>query len=109
MVRSDKSGLASRPADPPARVVVVDPRPADRGSLVAAMRERPELEVISEAGDGSSASARIAELAPDVAVIDLHVLGFDGLRVLERVIEHQSRTRVVFLSGGHDAEIAYQA
>jgi two-component system nitrate/nitrite response regulator NarL len=73
------------------------------------VQRRANLEVVSQAGDGSSASEQIARLAPDVAVIDLHVLGLDGLRVLEGIIQGESQTRVLILAERQDGPIVYQA
>ena len=98
-----------RPADSPARVVVVDPRPARRATLVDAIRQHPDLEIVSQVGDGRSASKQIARLEPDVAVIELHVLGFDGLRVVEATLGDESKTRVLVLSGSQDGSIVHQA
>ena len=96
-------------ADLRARVVVVDPRPTHRAGLVEAIDQRSDLEVVSQATDGSSASEQITRHAPDVVVIDLHVLGFDGLAVLEKGIQDESRTRVLILSGHRDRSIVYQS
>jgi len=77
--------------------------------LVDAIRREPNLELVLEGGDGSSTSRQIAELAPDMAVIDLHMLGFDGLRLLERLSDAESETRVLILSGDQDGSLVYQA
>lgn len=98
-----------RPADSRVGVAVVDPRPAERGALVTAIRKRADLELVSEAAGGLEASDQISRLAPDVAVIALHVLGFDGLRVLEGLKVHGSETRVLILSADHDGSIVYHA
>jgi two-component system nitrate/nitrite response regulator NarL len=99
----------SRSGQSPVRVTVVDPRPAYRIRLVEGIRQRRDLELVSEAGDGSSACQQIIELGPDVAVVDLHILGFDGLRVLESIIQKGCDTRVLILSQDHDGPLVYQA
>jgi len=100
---------ARRPVASPTRVVVVDPRPAHRARLVAAIRQRSSLELAVEAGDGSTASEQIVALAPDVAVIELHVLGLDALRVFDRIIEDELHARVLVLCGRNDGVLVYQA
>jgi two-component system nitrate/nitrite response regulator NarL len=77
--------------------------------LVAAIRRQPGLEVVSEAGDGSSAGKQIVRHEPDVAVIELHTLGLDALSPLESIAQGQLQTRVLLLSGGQDGPIVYQA
>jgi two-component system, NarL family, nitrate/nitrite response regulator NarL len=98
-----------RPADWIARVIVVDPQPMYRAGLTEAIQERSNLEVVSQAADGSSAIEQIARHAPDVAVIDLSVPGFDGVRALERLIQDESQTRVLILSDYNDGWTLYQA
>ena len=98
-----------RPADSRVGVAVVDPRPAERGALVTAIRKRADLELVSEAASGLEASDQISRLAPDVAVIALHVLGFDGVRVLEGLKVDGSETRVLILSADRDGPIVYHA
>jgi DNA-binding LytR/AlgR family response regulator len=49
------------------------------------MLERlPGVEVCGEAGDGVDALARIAELAPDVVLLDVRMPGLDGIEVAAR-------------------------
>jgi two-component system nitrate/nitrite response regulator NarL len=56
-----------------------------------------------------SACEEIARLAADVVVMDLHVLGIDGLRLLETITQEDSQTRVLLLYGYQDGPILYQA
>jgi two-component system nitrate/nitrite response regulator NarL len=69
---------------PPARVsvVVADDHPLFREGIERAVRERPDLELLGAAADGREALARIRELTPQVAVLDLRLPELDGLQVL---------------------------
>jgi two-component system nitrate/nitrite response regulator NarL len=98
-----------KPPDSTARVMVVNPRPAERAEFVHAIGRRSNLEVVSQVGGGLSAREEIVRLTPDVAVIDLHLLGLDALRVLEAIGKEDSQTRVLLMSGYDDGPILYQA
>ena len=52
---------------------VADDHPLFRDGLVRRIKERPELEFVGDAGDGREAIARIRELKPDVAVVDVRL------------------------------------
>jgi DNA-binding LytR/AlgR family response regulator len=55
----------------------------------------PELEIVHLAGNGVDAAARIAELEPDLAFLDIQMPGLSGLEVAQGI---EGRTRVVFVT-----------
>ena len=91
------------------RVLVADDHPLYREGVVRAIKERPDLELLGEAGDGRDALARIKELTPDVAVLDVKMPGLDGLQVLGAVVRDGVPTRVLLLSAFLDGQVVFQA
>jgi two-component system, NarL family, nitrate/nitrite response regulator NarL len=91
------------------RVIVADDHPLFREGIERAVRERPDLELVAAAGDGREALARIRELQPDVAVLDLRLPELDGLQVLNALIRDGLPTRVLLLSAFGEAEVVYRA
>jgi len=77
--------------------------------LARRITERPELELISEAGDGAEALAAIRKLAPDVAVLDIKMPRVDGIQVAEAVARDHLQTRVVMLSAYLDSALVFKA
>lgn len=70
------------------RVVVVDDHPVVRAGLRAVLDASPEIEVVGEAGDASSALSTIESIRPDVVVLDMHLgTSPDGIDVLHRLQE----------------------
>lgn len=55
----------------------------------------PELDIVCVANDGLEAARRIAELAPDLAFLDIQMPGLSGLQVAEGI---EGPTRVVFVT-----------
>jgi two-component system nitrate/nitrite response regulator NarL len=68
------------------RVVAADRQPLYREAIIRAIRERPELELVAQAGDGREALTAIGEEQPDVAVIDCTLGGVTGDGLDTRVV-----------------------
>ncbi|WP_409332609.1 response regulator [Trujillonella humicola] len=80
------------------RVLVADDHPVVRGGLVGWLDAQPDLTVVGEAGDGLEALARVAELAPDVVLMDLRMPRMDGVTAIERLAAAHPAVRVLVLT-----------
>jgi two-component system nitrate/nitrite response regulator NarL len=89
-------------------VLVADDHPIYREGIVRAINDRPELEVIAEAGDGREALDRIRDLGPEVAVLDIRMPELDGTKVLAAMRKEGLETEVLFLSAFMEPELAYK-
>lgn len=85
------------------RVVVVDDEPMVR-AVVANILEATGTIAVHVAADGFEAGKLVAELRPDVVVLDLRMPGLDGATVCRRIRSdpHTAHTRVLFLTGYQD-------
>jgi two-component system, NarL family, nitrate/nitrite response regulator NarL len=90
------------------RVLVADDHPIYREGIVRAIKERPDLELVGEAGDGRDALDQIKALGPDVAVLDIRMPGLEGTQVLSALRRDGIETEVLFLSAFMESELAYQ-
>jgi two-component system nitrate/nitrite response regulator NarL len=90
------------------RVLIADDHPVYREGIVRAVKERPELELVGEAGDGREALDQIKALEPDVAVLDIRMPGLDGTQVLAAIRQDSATTEVLFLTAFMEPELAYR-
>lgn len=91
------------------RAYVADDHPLYRGAVVGAIRGCPGLELAGMAEDGRQALTEILALRPDIALLDVHMPGLGGPEVLRRLMNDDSPTRVLFLSGWATPEFASEA
>ncbi|WP_236263297.1 LuxR C-terminal-related transcriptional regulator [Actinomyces sp. zg296] len=77
--RSDSSASPAQPAVPRLRVLVVDDHALVRSGVRSELATHaPDIEVIAEADDVEGAIAAVRALAPDVALLDVHLPGGNG-------------------------------
>jgi len=80
------------------RIVIADDHPIFRRGLRSVIEADPRLKVIAEADDGQSALARIRELQPDVAVLDIDMPPPDGLEVVRLLRDQRLPVETIFLT-----------
>src|SRR5690606_23021402 len=84
------------------RVLIVDDHRLFRAGVRAELGD--SVEVVGEAEDVDSAVEKIAELKPDVVLLDVHMPGGGGQEVLRRVIGSGAQVRFLALSVSDAAE-----
>ena len=89
-------------------MIVADDHPIYREGIVRAIKDRPDLELVGEAGDGREALAEIKRLGPVVAVLDIRMPGRDGTQVLAAMRREGLASEVLFLSAFMEPELAYK-
>jgi DNA-binding NarL/FixJ family response regulator len=84
------------------RIVVADDHAVVRHGLRSFLGLQDDMEVVGEAEDGEQAVAIVAELRPDVVLIDLVMPGVDGVEAIRRIHELLPEARVVVLTSFAD-------
>lgn len=93
----------------PARVVVADDQTVVREGIVMLLGLLPGIEVVGAAGDGEEAVKLVAELAPDVVLMDLRMPRCDGVEATRRIRAEHPGTQVVVLTTFADDESLFPA
>ncbi|WP_037856744.1 response regulator transcription factor [Streptomyces sp. NRRL S-340] len=93
----------------PARVVVADDQTVVREGIVMLLGLLPGIEVVGSAGDGDEAVKLVAEVAPDVVLMDLRMPRCDGVEATRRIRSRYPGTQVVILTTYADDESLFPA
>jgi DNA-binding NarL/FixJ family response regulator len=85
-------------SSPPIRIILADDHVTVRHGLKLLIDSQPDMKVISEASDGSTAVQRAQELKPDVVVMDISMPGTTGLVATRSLKRLQPEVAIVTLT-----------
>jgi DNA-binding NarL/FixJ family response regulator len=80
------------------RIIVVDDELSVRRGLRMRLTIEPDIDVVAEAADGSTAVTAATDAQPDVVVMDVQMPGMDGLTATRLIRETVPACAVVMLS-----------
>jgi DNA-binding NarL/FixJ family response regulator len=83
---------------PRTTIVLADDHEVVRQGLCALLEAEPGFKIVGTAADGLDVADLVAELRPDVLVVDLMMPGLSGLDVTRQVTKRCPSTRVIILS-----------
>ncbi|HEX4583328.1 MAG TPA: LytTR family DNA-binding domain-containing protein [Burkholderiaceae bacterium] len=94
----------------PLRSLLVDDEQASRLRLRRLLADRPEIDLVGEAGDGLEALQSIETLQPDLIFLDVQMPGLDGFEVLRAIPQATPMPLVIFATGYDEHALrAFQA
>ena len=91
------------------RVLVVDDFAPWRGYVRSSLTRQPQFDIVGEAIDGFDAVRKAAELLPDLVLLDVALPQLNGIEAARRIRQCAPKTKILFLSGHCDCEIAVAA
>ncbi|MDX3258791.1 response regulator transcription factor [Streptomyces sp. NPDC093228] len=91
------------------RVLIADDQMMVRQGFTVLLNARPGIEVVGQAVDGEEAVAKVAELAPDVVLMDIRMPGLGGIEATRRITADAPHPRVLVLTTFDLDEYVYDA
>ena len=80
------------------RVLIVDDYAPWMNFVSAALSTTPQVQVVGQASDGLTALQKVAELDPDLVVLDIGLPDISGIIVAQQIMDISPKTRILFLS-----------
>ena len=93
----------------PLRILVVDDHTLFRDGLIALLGAATDTEVVGEAGTGGEAMARVADLAPDVVLMDIMMPDMNGIEATRRLRAEHPNIQIVMLTMLEDDDSLFAA
>ncbi|GAB7029189.1 response regulator transcription factor [Streptomyces sp. NPDC021749] len=92
------------------RVLIADDQVMVRQGFTVLLNAEPGIEVVGQAVDGLDALDKVAELAPDVVLMDVRMPRLDGIEATRRITEPAGATAKVLVLTTFDLdEYVYEA
>jgi DNA-binding NarL/FixJ family response regulator len=90
------------------RVLLVDDQKLMREGLRVLLELEPDLQVVGEAENGATALEAYATYQPDVVLMDVRMLGMDGVEATWRLRERWPAARIIILTTFDDDEYVFE-
>ena len=90
-------------------VVILQDTKEANDELIEALKNDEVFEVVGSATDGISGIALVSEKRPDFLITGIVLGGYDGISVIEKINETDSRTKIIVLSALCREEIIMKA
>jgi two-component system, NarL family, response regulator NreC len=91
------------------RIVIGDDHTLFRHGLRKILEERPDWEIVGEAGNGREAVQHAVAMQPDVIVLDIGMPLLNGIDATRQIVKRLPQTRVLILSMHSEEAYVVQA
>ncbi|MFE0256000.1 MAG: response regulator transcription factor [Streptomyces sp.] len=93
----------------PIRVLIADDQQMVRQGFSVLLNTKPDIDVIGQAVDGLDAIEKVAELAPDVVLMDIRMPELGGIEATRRITDTTPHIKVLVLTTFDLDEYVYEA
>ena len=91
------------------RILIADDQELVRTGFRVVLDAEPDLEVVGEAADGLAALEAVAQLDPDVVLMDIRMPNLDGIEATRRIAATDVAPRVLILTTFDLDDYVYEA
>lgn len=84
-------------------VVLIDDHELVRTGFRMILQQQADIQVVGEAGSAEEGLRLIRKLAPEIALVDVHMPGMSGIELTERVTRSKLNTHIVIATVVDDA------
>ena len=91
------------------QVLVVDDHPVVRQGLSSLLSEYPDIQMVGESDGGPGVLGLIAELHPDVVLLDVRLVNHSGLDLAKHLRRSQPEVRIIILTSHDDDSYLLEA
>ncbi len=88
----------------PIRVLIVDDHPMVRRGLRSLLSSYPDIKVVGETEDGTAALQAATELYPHVILLDIQMIGVDGIEIASRILRNAPQVKIIILTAYDNEE-----
>jgi DNA-binding NarL/FixJ family response regulator len=89
----------------PIRTLLVDDNVTFREDFRVFAEELPGVEIVGEAGNGTTAIKQAVVLQPDLVLMDFALPGMNGMEALQRIQQTHSARRVIIVTAHESTEL----
>lgn len=80
------------------RILIVDDHPVFRFGLKALLDTLPDLEVVGEVEEGEAALSAVAQLSPDIILMDVNMPGLNGIEATRRILQADPKIAILIVT-----------
>jgi len=89
------------------KILIADDHPVVREGLNAMLSREVDFKVVGEAKDGAEAVNKVAELRPDVVLMDLRMPELDGVEAMRQIRANNTKVKFIILTTYSDDDYIF--
>jgi DNA-binding NarL/FixJ family response regulator len=90
-------------------VLVVEDFEPFRSFVCSALKQKPELEVVCQLGDGLAAVQKAEELNPDLILLDIGLPGLNGIEAGRQIRKLVPNAKIIYLTQESAEDVVQEA